>query len=154
MPFFIFVTIKDLAHVCFPQIQYVIVWWEKKEFLAEGGVFSLDLLSYRRLSDCVFHDSNSVRGIPDCRMMDCKVPILISRWSGTGTVMVPIDCFFCITIWLPLLRTSLKPCFYKIAHTSLPERIRSLPNGDLDLCHKNVPDKSTVYFLGRSCLKK
>ncbi len=102
----------------------------------------------------VFHDSNSVRGIPDCRMMDCKVPILISRCSGTGTVMVPIDCFFCITIWLPRLRTSLNPCFSKIVHTSLPERIRSLPNGDLDLCHKNVSGKSTVYFFGRSCLKK
>jgi hypothetical protein len=28
------------------------------------------------------------RGMPDCRMMDCKVPILTMRCSGTGTVIV------------------------------------------------------------------
>jgi len=36
-----------------------------------------------------FYDSNSLRDNPDCRMIDCKVPILISSWFGIGTVIVP-----------------------------------------------------------------
>ena len=35
-----------------------------------------------------FHDSNSVLGNPDWRMMDCSVPVRNSAWFGTGTVMV------------------------------------------------------------------
>ena len=41
--------------------------------------------------------SNSLRGSSDWRMIDCNVPILISGWSGTGTVMVRSSTFFCIT---------------------------------------------------------
>lgn len=32
----------------------------------------------------------------------------ISRWSGTSTVIVPSEVRRCITIWLPLRRTSVK----------------------------------------------
>ena len=35
-----------------------------------------------------FHDSSSVLGNPDWRMMDCSVPVRNSAWFGTGTVMV------------------------------------------------------------------
>jgi hypothetical protein len=34
------------------------------------------------------YDSNSLRGNPDCRIMDCIVPMRISSWFGTGTVIV------------------------------------------------------------------
>ena len=34
------------------------------------------------------YDSNSLRGTPDWRMIDCNVPIRSSVWLGTGTVMV------------------------------------------------------------------
>ena len=64
------------------------------------------------------HDSNLLRGSPDCRMMDWSVPILISSWSGTGTVIVPRESFFCIAMWLPRPRTSMKPCVAKVEHTS------------------------------------
>ena len=100
------------------------------------------------------HDSNSVRETPDWRMIDCKVPILISLWSGTGTEMVPSDSFFCIIIWLPRLRISKKPWLARTAHTSFPERTRSLPNGNLDLCHKNIPMEPLLYFFWRSCFEK
>ena len=32
--------------------------------------------------------------MPDCRMIDCNVPILNSAWSGTGTVIVPSVSIF------------------------------------------------------------
>ena len=56
-------------------------------------------------------------------------------------VVVPGRLFY-ITTWLPLLRTSTKPCFAKMAHTSRPDRTRSLPNGYLDLCHKHIAMQS------------
>lgn len=101
-----------------------------------------------------FHDSNSARGMPDCRMIDCNVPILISLWSGTGTVIVPSATFFCNTIWLPRLLTSIKPCWAKIAHTSFPERIRSLPNRDLDLRQINFSVESLLDFFRGGRFKK
>ena len=53
--------------------------------------------------------SNSVRDSPVCRMIDLKVPTCTSRWSGTGTVMVPLGAAFCMTTWLPRRRTSANP---------------------------------------------
>jgi len=41
--------------------------------------------------------SNSDLANPDCRMMADSVPILISLWSGTGTVTVLFPAFFCMT---------------------------------------------------------
>ena len=41
--------------------------------------------------------SNSDRGKPDCLMIDLSVPVRSSRWSGTGTVTVPVGSVFCIT---------------------------------------------------------
>ncbi len=95
----------------------------------------------------VSYCSNSLRGNPDCRMMDCSVPIRISSWSGTGTVIVPCGNFFCITMWLPRLRTSRKPCWARIAHTSLPESTRSLTNCHLNLRHKYVLMESLLQLL-------
>ena len=34
-------------------------------------------------------DSNSVRAMPLCRMIESSVPMASSGWSGTGTVTVP-----------------------------------------------------------------
>lgn len=42
-------------------------------------------------------------------------------------------CVFCMTIWLPRWRASTKPCRAGMAHASLPERTRSLLNGDVNL---------------------
>jgi hypothetical protein len=54
-----------------------------------------------------------------------------SGWRGTGTVTVPSSVRFCIATWLPRWRTSTKPCLERMAQTSRPESLRSLPNVDL-----------------------
>ena len=108
--------------------------------------FALDTVALNGCS-AVFYDSNSFRGTPDWRIIDCSVPTRISLWSGTGTVMVPGDNLFCIITWLPRCRTLLNPCFVMIAQTSLPERARSLPKSDLDLCHKHFAMKTFFYLL-------
>jgi hypothetical protein len=51
--------------------------------------------------------------------------------------MVEPGTIFCITTWLPLRRTSEKPCAARILQTSRPEKTRSLPNLDLEASHKN-----------------
>lgn len=56
--------------------------------------------------------------------------------------------------WLPRLRTSTKPCLARIAHTSRPERTRSLPNGNLDLCHENLAVEPSLRLLSRSCFEE
>ena len=62
--------------------------------------------------------SNNVLGSPDCRMIDIKVPIRSSLWSGTGTVVVSPLSTRCISMWLPLRLTSENPCAASIAQTS------------------------------------
>ena len=57
----------------------------------------------------IYSTSKIVRFNPDCRMIDSKVPDLISLWFGTGIVIVESSVFFCIIIWLPRFRTSAKP---------------------------------------------
>jgi len=52
--------------------------------------------------------------------MEAKVPIRNSAWSGTGTVIVEPGTAFCMTMWLPLRRTSKKPCPARILHASRP----------------------------------
>jgi hypothetical protein len=42
------------------------------------------------------YDSNSLRGIADCLMIDWSVPVRISGWFGTGTVIVDSESFFCM----------------------------------------------------------
>jgi hypothetical protein len=87
-------------------------------------------------------------------MIDCNVPMRISGWFGTGTVIVLWANFFCITIWLPRLRTSSKPCRANIAQTSLPDSVRSLPKGYLDLCDKHFPMEALFQFLWWSAFKE
>jgi hypothetical protein len=53
--------------------------------------------------------SKSDRGSCDCRMIELNVPILISGWLGTGTVIVVPGVRLCMTMWLPRLRTSVNP---------------------------------------------
>ena len=43
--------------------------------------------------------SNSERGRPDCLMMESKVPVRSSLWSGTRTVTVDSVNLNCIAIW-------------------------------------------------------
>jgi len=62
--------------------------------------------------------------------------------------MVPWESFFCMTIWLPRRRTSKKPCLERMEHTSLPERIRSLPKCHLDLGYENLAVKTLVNLFG------
>jgi len=78
-----------------------------------------------------FDYSNSIRGIPDCRIIDWSVPILITLWLGTGTVIVLDPILFCIIIWLPFWRILEKPCIFKILQTSAPESPLSLGNWNL-----------------------
>ena len=42
------------------------------------------------------YDSNSLRGTADCLMIDWSVPMRISEWFGTGTVIVDSESFFCM----------------------------------------------------------
>jgi hypothetical protein len=44
--------------------------------------------------------------------------------------------------WLPLWRTIRNPLASRIRQTSLPERIRNLPNRYLNLCHKDFVMKA------------
>jgi hypothetical protein len=108
--------------------------------------------------DCLvgekYYASNSLRGSSDCRMIDCRVPMRISVWFGTGTVMVRLGNRRCITIWLPRCRISMKPCRDKTTHTSLPERISSLPNGNLNLRDKYFSVTSVLYFFRRCRFKE
>ena len=62
--------------------------------------------------------------------------------------MVPSESFFCITIWLPRLRTSSKPDSFKIAQTSLPERTRNLANSYLDLRDEDLLAKPLLDLIG------
>jgi hypothetical protein len=83
-------------------------------------------------------DSNSSRGSCDWRMIDCSVPIRISRWSGTGTVIVESDVRFCMTTWLPRRRTSPNPWDFRSVQSSAPEKTRSLPSANLQRGDVNV----------------
>src|ERR1039457_3527149 len=59
-----------------------------------------------------------------------------------------------MTMWLPRLRTSTKPCRATIAQTSLPERTRSLPSGNLHLSDVYVAMEALFHFLGRCAFEK
>lgn len=97
------------------------------------------------------YSSNSLRGTPDCRMMERSVPFFNSLWSGTGTVVVPPSSFArCITMWLPRRRTSAKPCRSSMAQTSLPDKTRSLPKGNLKLGDEHLTVLARRDFGGRS----
>ena len=63
-----------------------------------------------------------------------------------GTVMVVPSAFACMTTWLPRRRTSAKPCCERIVQASVPERTRSLPNGDFELCNEDVAVKAGRDF--------
>ena len=88
--------------------------------------------------------------IGDCRMIDRRVPIRTTLWSGTGTVVVPSADLRCMMMWLLRLRTSVKPCFLRIAQTSWPERMRSLAIRHLDPSDVDLPAQPLFDFL-RGC---
>jgi hypothetical protein len=71
-------------------------------------------------------------------------PFLIA----TGTVIVPWESFFCITMCLPRRRTSMNPCLAKMEHTSWPERTRSLLNCHLNLGYENLAMKTLLDLFG------
>ena len=79
-------------------------------------------------------------------MIDFSVPARNSRWSGTGTVIVPSASDFCIAMWLPRLLASTKPWAERIRQTSPPDRTRSLANRDFDVGHVNFAAKALVDF--------
>ena len=56
------------------------------------------------------------------------MPVRSSLWRGIGTVTVPSSVLFCMTAWLPRWRASAKPWRARMAQTSRPESLRSLPN--------------------------
>jgi len=85
-----------------------------------------------------------------------SVPILISSWLGTGTVIVEDWIFLCITMWLPLSLSSIRNSRLKIRdskQTSWPERTRNLPNGYLKPCNKYFTVESFLYFLPEAVSK-
>src|SRR6266496_2799493 len=61
---------------------------------------------------------------------------------------------FCITTWLPLRRTSAKPCWTRTLHTSRPERTLSLPNLNLKPSHKDLGVGALLNLAWRGCLEK
>src|SRR5262245_50762199 len=87
-------------------------------------------------------------------MIDCRVPMASSRWSGTGTVMVPDSIRCCMTMWLPRLRTSTKPCVSRIRHTSRPERTRSLPMRGFESGYKDIRVQALLDLLWRGRFQK
>ena len=82
-----------------------------------------------------------------------RVPARSSAWSGTGTVVVLLDSFRCMTTWLPRLRTSAKLCLDKIRQTSFPERTRNLPTHHLQAGYINLAVEPGGHFPGRSGFK-
>jgi len=64
--------------------------------------------------------SKSDLGRPDCLIIDRSVPVLNSRWSGMGTVLVPpgMDC--CILMWLPRRLIWTNPCPAMMSQTASP----------------------------------
>jgi hypothetical protein len=66
-------------------------------------------------------------------MIERKVPILISAWSGTGTVSVPSSVRFCMTTWLPRRLTSTNPWFFGLSQTRRPERTLSRPTAGYEV---------------------
>ena len=68
-------------------------------------------------------------------------------------MVAPRACFYMIT-WLPLRRTSVKSFFARISRTSRPENRRSLGNCDFHLRNVYFMVQTTLYFVGRSGLKK
>src|SRR5690242_11127026 len=87
-------------------------------------------------------------------MIDLRVPILTSSWSGTGTVVVFPAWIRCIRMWLPRRQTSTNPCNARIRQTSRPDITRSLPNCDLNLSYKHILLESPVDLVGRRAFKK
>ena len=81
-------------------------------------------------------------------------PFFNSLWSGTGTVTVDPESCFCITTWLPLRRTSEKPCFSSNEITAFPERGLSFPNRYPNACNEDVPMGTCINFFWRSGLKE
>ena len=98
--------------------------------------------------------SNSLLASPDWRMMDCRVPVLISVLLGTGTVSVVWSRRSCITTWLPSCRTSTKPFRVRIAQTYLPEKTPSLPNSNLKSRDVQLIMQALLNFSGRCRFKK
>src|SRR5580698_4272883 len=64
--------------------------------------------------------------------------------------MVVFCVLRCITIWLPFRRTSENPRRERMAHTSRPDRTRSLPNLYLESGdeHFSVPSALDLTFVG------
>lgn len=87
-------------------------------------------------------------------MMLGRVLRLISGCSGTGTVTLLRPVRFCIALWLPLCRTSRKPWDSSMRRTSEPERVRSLPDRNLDLCHEYIRMQTSFDFGGLCSLEK
>src|SRR5215211_2398411 len=81
-------------------------------------------------------------------MIDWSVPMRISLWSGTGTVIVESAVFFCMTTWLPRRRTSRNPCVASSAQSSPPEKTRSLPSPDLQRGDEDLAVHPGGYFRG------
>jgi hypothetical protein len=78
-------------------------------------------------------------------MIDSRVPVRSSWWSGMGTVLVEPSIRSCITMWLPRRRTSTNPLSPRIRQTCRPESLSSLPNlevevGDIDLSMEALLD--------------
>jgi hypothetical protein len=61
---------------------------------------------------------------------------------------------FCIMAWLPRRRTSWNPYVSKIAQTCCPERLRSLPNRDLNLSYENLGMQTLLNLRGSRRLEK
>src|SRR5208337_2175979 len=83
-----------------------------------------------------------------------SVPRFSSECNGTGTVTVVSGDRFCIIQWLPRRRTSRNPCAFRSSQTSSPERIRSLPNRNLDLCHEYSRSAAPFDFVAARRLEE
>ena len=87
-------------------------------------------------------------------MIERSVPARSSLWSGTGTVIVESASRFCMTMWLPRCRTCSKPCWARILHTSAPDNLRSLANGNTYLGDEDFWLEASLDLSRRSGLKE
>jgi hypothetical protein len=87
-------------------------------------------------------------------MIERRVPAFNSVWFGTGTVVVPPSSVRCMMMWLLRCRTSANLCSPKIAHTSRPDRTRSLPTGYLQTSDEHLTPHSPLDLLGAGTLEE
>ena len=92
---------------------------------------------------------NSIHRSSDCRMIDIRVPVSSSRWSGTGIAVTGRGPrTFRIMTSLSWLITSVKPLDTRMRQIAQPERTRSPAIGHLDIDDTKLAPGPPLDFHG------